>query len=186
MFQAVDFLNIFLAVCSGQDPVRPFWQYGNELLGMLGGHVLTTWLTTIFSRSVLRRVCKGLVELYALHVWSFRLSTCSVVCKTDVDFFPSCWFSIAWCCYRLSPLQCGASVSTVSWQRNSSLTGNILFDPLKPKPVKISRNLVHTAKKTLLFTTTNFLWLVLCEEINPVYTEDHTKPTNTKCSVTDC
>jgi hypothetical protein len=150
MFQAVDFLNIFLAVCSGQDPVRPFGSMAMNFWVCWAGHVLTTWLTTIFfSRSVLHRVCKGLVELYALHVWSFRLSTCSVVCKTDVDFFSSCWFSIAWCCYRLSPLQCGRCVSTVSWQRNSSLTGNILFDSLKPKPVKISRNLVHTAKKPL-------------------------------------
>jgi hypothetical protein len=62
-----------------------------------------------------------------------------------------------------------------------------VIDPLKPKLVKIIfKNSVRTAKKTQHFTITKIDWLMLFKEIIPVYTDNHTKPINTKCRVSDC
>jgi hypothetical protein len=47
-------------------------------------------------------------------------------------------------------------------------------------------NSVRTAKKTQHFTITKINWLTLFKEIIAVYSENHTKYINTKCSVTDC
>jgi hypothetical protein len=44
----------------------------------------------------------------------------------------------------------------------------------------IFKNSVHTAKKTPHFTNTWISWLMLFEEIIAVYSENHTKPINTK------
>jgi hypothetical protein len=41
-------------------------------------------------------------------------------------------------------------------------------------------------KRTPHFSITKINWLMLFKEIMAVYSEDHTKPINTKCSVTDC
>jgi hypothetical protein len=57
------------------------------------------------------------------------------------------------------------------------------FNPLKPK---LFNNSVRTAKKTQHFTITKINWLTLFKEIIAVYSEKHTKPINTKCSVTGC
>jgi hypothetical protein len=48
------------------------------------------------------------------------------------------------------------------------------------------KNSVRTAKKTQHFTITKINWLTLFKEIIAVYCENHTKPINTKCRVTDC
>jgi hypothetical protein len=61
------------------------------------------------------------------------------------------------------------------------------FNPLKLKLVRIIfKYSVLTAKKTLLFTITKINWLTLFKEIIAVCTENHTRPINTKCTVTDC
>jgi hypothetical protein len=44
----------------------------------------------------------------------------------------------------------------------------------------IFKNSVRTAKKTQLFTITKINWLTLFKEIIAVYSENHTKPINTK------
>jgi hypothetical protein len=51
---------------------------------------------------------------------------------------------------------------------------------------KIFKNLVRTSKRTPHFTITNINWLTLFKEIFAVYSENHTKPINTKYSITDC
>jgi hypothetical protein len=52
---------------------------------------------------------------------------------------------------------------------------------LKPKLVYIIfKNSVRTTKKTIHFTITNINWLMLFKEIIAVYSENHTKLTNTK------
>jgi hypothetical protein len=62
----------------------------------------------------------------------------------------------------------------------------MLFNPLKPKLVEIIfKNSVRTAKKTQLFTITKINWLKLFKEIIAFYSEDHTKPINTKYRVND-
>jgi len=48
------------------------------------------------------------------------------------------------------------------------------------------KNSVRTSKRTLHFTITKINWLMLFKEIIAVYSEKHTKPINTKLSVTDC
>jgi len=48
------------------------------------------------------------------------------------------------------------------------------------------KNSVRTSKRTPHFTITKINWLTLFKEIIAVYSENHTKPTNTKYSVTDC
>jgi hypothetical protein len=61
------------------------------------------------------------------------------------------------------------------------------FNPLKTKLVQIIfKNSVRTAKKTLHFTITKINWLTLFKKIIAVYTENHTKPLNTKCCIADC
>jgi hypothetical protein len=47
------------------------------------------------------------------------------------------------------------------------------------------KNSVHTSKRTPHFTITKIKWFMLIKEIIVVYSENHTKPINTKCSVTD-
>jgi hypothetical protein len=42
---------------------------------------------------------------------------------------------------------------------------------------------VRAVKKTHLFIITKINWLTLFKEIIPVYTENHTKLSNTKCGV---
>jgi hypothetical protein len=50
-----------------------------------------------------------------------------------------------------------------------------------PKFIHIMfKNSVRTAKKTQLFTITKINWLTLFKEIIAVYSENHTKPMNTK------
>jgi hypothetical protein len=62
-----------------------------------------------------------------------------------------------------------------------------LLNPFKPKRVQIIfKNSVCTSKKTQHFTITQINLLMLFKEIIPVYTENHTRPINTKCTVTDC
>jgi hypothetical protein len=45
---------------------------------------------------------------------------------------------------------------------------------------------VHTSKRTPHFTITKINWLMPFKEIITVYSENHAKPINTKCSITDC
>jgi hypothetical protein len=45
---------------------------------------------------------------------------------------------------------------------------------------------VHTSKRTPHFTITKTNWLMLFKEIIAVYSENHAKPINTKCSINDC
>jgi hypothetical protein len=47
-------------------------------------------------------------------------------------------------------------------------------------------NLAHTSERTPNFTITKIKWLMLFKEIIAVCSENHTKPVNTKCSITDC
>jgi hypothetical protein len=89
---------------------------------------------------------------------------------------------------------CRASWSDISLAYRQDtlpdLQGNLsicTFNPLKPKLVQIIfKNSVRTAKKTPHFTITKINWLALFKEIIRVYTENHTKPINTKCRVNDC
>jgi hypothetical protein len=61
------------------------------------------------------------------------------------------------------------------------------FNPLKTKLVYILfKNPVRTSKRTPHFTITKINCLTLFNKIIPVYSENHTKPINTKCSITDC
>jgi hypothetical protein len=48
------------------------------------------------------------------------------------------------------------------------------------------KNPVRTSKRTPHFTITKINWLTLFKEIIAVYSENHAKPTNIKCSITDC
>jgi len=48
------------------------------------------------------------------------------------------------------------------------------------------KNSVRTSKRTPHFTITKINWLMLFKEIIAVYTENHTKPINTKYRVADC
>jgi len=50
----------------------------------------------------------------------------------------------------------------------------------------IFKNSVRTSKRTPHFTITKINWLMLFKEIIAVYSENHAKPVNTKCSITDC
>jgi hypothetical protein len=52
--------------------------------------------------------------------------------------------------------------------------------------LNIFKNSVRTAKKTPHFTITKINQLALFKEIIAVYTEHHTRPTNTKCTVAGC
>jgi hypothetical protein len=45
---------------------------------------------------------------------------------------------------------------------------------------------VHTSNRTPHFTITKINWLMLFKEIIAVHGENHAKPINTKCSITDC
>jgi hypothetical protein len=45
---------------------------------------------------------------------------------------------------------------------------------------------VHTSKITPHFTIIKINWLMPFKEIITVYSENHAKPINTKCSITDC
>jgi hypothetical protein len=48
------------------------------------------------------------------------------------------------------------------------------------------KNSGRTSKRTPHFTITKTNWLVLFKEIIAVYSENHAKPINTKCGITDC
>jgi hypothetical protein len=48
------------------------------------------------------------------------------------------------------------------------------------------KNSARTSKRTPHFTITKINWLTLFKEIIAVYTENHTRHTNTKYDVTDC
>jgi hypothetical protein len=51
---------------------------------------------------------------------------------------------------------------------------------LKPKLVKITFSIsVRTSKRTRHLTIRSINWLMLFEELIAVYTENHSKPTNT-------
>jgi hypothetical protein len=79
----------------------------------------------------------------------------------------------------LNPLALGPIASTLTIRSHRAL--------LKPKFVCIVfKNLDTTSKRTLHFTTTNIDWFRLFKEIIAVYSENHTKPINTKHIVTDC
>jgi hypothetical protein len=61
------------------------------------------------------------------------------------------------------------------------------LNPLKKKLLYfLFKNSVRTLKRTLHFTITKINWLMLFKEIIAAYSENHTKPINTKCSITDC
>jgi hypothetical protein len=60
------------------------------------------------------------------------------------------------------------------------------INPLKKLAYLIFTNSVRTAKKTQRFYITKINWLMLFKKITAVYSENHTKPINTKCRVTDC
>jgi hypothetical protein len=47
------------------------------------------------------------------------------------------------------------------------------------------KNSVRTSKRTPHFTITKINWLTLFKEIIAVYSENHAKPINTKCSITE-
>jgi hypothetical protein len=47
------------------------------------------------------------------------------------------------------------------------------------------KNSVRTSKRTPNFTITKINWLTLFKEIIAVYSDNYTKPINTKCSITD-
>jgi hypothetical protein len=48
------------------------------------------------------------------------------------------------------------------------------------------KNSVHISKRTPDFTITKINWLMLFKEITAFYSENHAKPINTKCGITDC
>jgi hypothetical protein len=48
------------------------------------------------------------------------------------------------------------------------------------------KNPVRTSKRTPHFTVTKINWLTVFKEIITVYSNNHAKPINTKCSITDC
>jgi len=48
------------------------------------------------------------------------------------------------------------------------------------------KNSVRTSKRTPHFTITKNNSLMLFKEVIAVYSENHAKPINTKCSITDC
>jgi hypothetical protein len=62
-----------------------------------------------------------------------------------------------------------------------------LLNHLKTTLVQmLVKNSVLTSKRTQHFTITKIKWLTLFKEIIAVYSENHAKPINTKCSITDC
>jgi hypothetical protein len=63
----------------------------------------------------------------------------------------------------------------------------MLINPLKTKLVCVLfKNSICTSKRTPNFIITKINWLMLFKEIMAVYSENHAKPVNTKCSITDC
>jgi hypothetical protein len=75
---------------------------------------------------------------------------------------------------------------TVKKVLNTSLM-ILAINPLKAKLIYILfKNSVHTSKRTPNFTFTKINWLMLFKEIITVYSENHAKPINIKCSITDC
>jgi hypothetical protein len=61
------------------------------------------------------------------------------------------------------------------------------FNPLKTKLVYILfKDSVRTSKRTPHFAITSINFLTLLKEIIAAYIENHTKPINTKCNITDC
>jgi hypothetical protein len=67
-------------------------------------------------------------------------------------------------------------------QHVSSPIDSNWIKPLKPKLVWIIfKNSVRTAKKTQHFSIARINWLTLFKEVIAVYSENHTRPINTKC-----
>jgi hypothetical protein len=61
------------------------------------------------------------------------------------------------------------------------------LNPLKTKLVYILfKDSVRTSKRTPHFTITKINWLTLFKKIMAAYIENHAKPINTKCNITDC
>jgi hypothetical protein len=50
----------------------------------------------------------------------------------------------------------------------------------------VFKNSGRTSKRTPDFTIIKINWLKLFKEIIAIYSENHAKPINTKCSITDC
>jgi hypothetical protein len=70
--------------------------------------------------------------------------------------------------------------------RVACVGGNHVVNLLKPKLVYIvHKNSARTSKRTPHFTITAINLLTLFKKITPVCAENHTKPTDTKCSVSD-
>jgi hypothetical protein len=55
-----------------------------------------------------------------------------------------------------------------------------------PEDSHLLKNSVLTSKKTQPASMTTINWLMLFREIIAVYSENHTKHTNTTCRITDC
>jgi hypothetical protein len=67
------------------------------------------------------------------------------------------------------------------------VASNFKINRLKPKVVQIIfKNQARTSKRTPHFTIIKINWLTLFKEVNAVYSENHTKPINTKCNITEC
>jgi hypothetical protein len=52
--------------------------------------------------------------------------------------------------------------------------------------LNVIKNSVRISKRTLHLTITKINRLMLFKEIMAAYSENHTKPIHTKCSITDC
>jgi hypothetical protein len=102
-----------------------------------------------------------------------------ITCYTDLAF--SSFSSACPSKFRDSYLKLAKTLSLLP---NSYL---LTINPLKPKLVEIIfKNSVRTAMKTPHFTITEINWLTLFKEIIAVYSENHAKPINTKCRVSEC
>lgn len=57
----------------------------------------------------------------------------------------------------------------------------VMFNPAQPRLIQIiSKNFVRTSKKT------QYSWRMMFEEIISVYTDNHKKSINIKCTFTGC
>jgi hypothetical protein len=59
----------------------------------------------------------------------------------------------------------------------------MLFNPLKPKLIQIFKNSVCIPERTPDFTVTKINWSMLFKETGTVYSMNHIKPINKKCSI---
>jgi hypothetical protein len=81
---------------------------------------------------------------------------------------------------RVSVLSGVSMVTTAAYLRV------VIIWPFEALAWVIFKNSVRTTKKTQHFTITKINWLTLFKEIVAVYSENHTKPINTKWRVIDC